>query len=1629
MTSRPIPGLQQQSSQSLGAVRRPTGTLPNRRPSAPSAAVQASRTPSTIDLTDDGDKLAQDVVGKNSQPSVVGGESACKPPLEERRSSQLVGDAGSVRGKPPIYFTAGFGSQNHTDSLSTASAGAKDQRSGIDIPNPPRAGCHVREALQRATKFIIRDKEAKEYPPNTTAFDAPSCAPRYGGGKVADFAPWAGNHPEDVLSEHTVKSGFIVDKSHVQQEGNTARPALWAHLKTKSGLGTLSTLFISALEKRQTAGRLTAPSTFKPPPRIALPESRRENWLNELADPGVPLRKLSRSIPHGIKGKLLLEQCLAKSIPTARAVWLAKCVGTQEIRSFKRKGATGAVNTGEAKWVRDWTMCVAQFLEDVIAICGQPQWKTKMEYSVRLSCHLYSEHLVDRDAYFDWLLASAEGSSMETLPMWLLLVRIYWKDLVASRRRSKRLSRCLLLQMTAITNDDNVQSYGSLATHVTEQLRSLIVSHRSSMVVPESWDRFTPVIEKIQDSVRDSGFDAIIEQLAIRNERLSNASRAFANTASFAKKDIVDALDSFTTSTDFKLLSRRCLQLLPDMTELVSLLLRWAASVHREGSHRMFLAVRLLRKWKSAGQETDSAIMAFLSKLPTLNNIDRRIVYKTVSELIHSSHFAVGKYLQWLIATGTLATDAGIASKTTCHRELLLHMPTYALSGPIASLKDTLLHVSSDDAARATSTLEEVQTYLSQCLAGDHCSAALPDHIRNVLQSLCHENSCCATELTRWLRDEAYATFCCEDEESASVMEDSKAGPPLLSASLAQLEFVREVIETLGDIPILADVLGYTAQSSDLTVLAAVADTLNYHQVTFAAIGALRPLFDALVERYTALRPITMPERTFLLAFTDLCNQLQSDQSIVQQLQYDLGRCEPKNGIAVCSPASDNLMDDLQNASVDTDADIERILTSGTSMDPQIVSRVFKRISSRLVDLARTMQSSKVDVGGWLVRLRSFDEKMFDMLLDQWLHAVLFGPQPELLRRILPTIIGSGSMTLNHYLDKAMGSFASSKVQDSRSAALAASELLGCVLPSVGLETSCPISVCPDLPITRQSLTTTQTSYRYRIEQSKVIVSDQSVVPKLMSTALSLCLKMAETFGKCDALAVFHSNNLLSALRYACVNNYDLVAKSFGAIGAYAEPKALYLPKRIAEHLFWPRRTDESTPHIVESPGGDEAVVSIETTVSNADELSLPFARLKLQVLLQSESPAAEEGETTLSDTLLDCIKATIDWDRTVWYDLLQGLDESLVDKVGSTIKPISAALLTNSKQLRKHAESRLFTMIMSLNQATFQKASQQQREKVLQRYLRVATQLASTTSGDAMQEANALLGRLKTVTEYLNSKVLTPAMPSDPDETLSPIPSNLICSHLSAVLELAVAHHEAFRATIKSSASPVTCFVWSLRTLLANPELSRYPALAEYIYDVVSLFVDDLPDDIRCHISKIHSTKAVENPSPYLLSLFDCPPQPDAWLGLISPNNPICNPPKPSSSPADALSQTPATPMSLQQPPQRTPTPQQSSPAPPPPPLNPFQPAFLQQAAHAQYQAQQQQRTPTPFQRHQSGPLPSPTGKTPGSQAYGSQRQLELRPVPFQLRRWDILPDPATSQGLNDTAINLSLFGARRVG
>lgn len=70
--------------------------------------------------------------------------------------------------------------------------------------------------------------------------------------------------------------------------------------------------------------------------------------------------------------------------------------------------------------------------------------------SIRLATHFYKENLLDAEHYLEWFVASLESASLARLPILLLLVQIYWKDLLQHRKHGRRLSSALMKHLREV---------------------------------------------------------------------------------------------------------------------------------------------------------------------------------------------------------------------------------------------------------------------------------------------------------------------------------------------------------------------------------------------------------------------------------------------------------------------------------------------------------------------------------------------------------------------------------------------------------------------------------------------------------------------------------------------------------------------------------------------------------------------------------------------------------------------------------------------------------------------------------------------------------------------------------------------------------------------------------------------------------------------------------------------------------------------------------------------------------------------------------------------------------------------------------------------------------------------------
>jgi mediator of RNA polymerase II transcription subunit 12 len=302
-----------------------------------------------------------------------------------------------------------------------------------------------------------------------------------------------------------------------------------------------------------------------------------------------------------------------------------------------------------------------------------------------------------------------------------------------------------------------------------------------------------------------------------------------------------------------------------------------------------------------------------------------------------------------------------------------------------------------------------------------------------------------------------------------------------------------------------------------------------------------------------------------------------------------------------------------------------------------------------------------------------------------------------------------------------------------------------------------------------------------------------------------------------------------------------------------------------------------------------------------------------------------------------------------------------------------------------------------------------------------------------------------------------------------------LILYRLNVLLRLAISYGAAL---VRNAAhAHQTALVIALKNLLTHATLELYPAIIEHVFDVASILSDYVSDDVRNHTARFENTRVEDSSLSDFILGVSAPV--DGWLVLTKPVNLPSNPQTSSQPPTPMTTQTQASPYQSPQLAVSNPaTPQQryfnqqhqqrqqlqqvqqaqqsqQSRTYPQYPQHAIQPSRqlsgslqrtpsfqgsaspLQQMQQMHGLAQQRATQPSPVHSQRptiatsQGVSGGPGGINPTLsklQTSYTTQQRESKQYPFMQPRWEILAESSGNPNLNETAINLCLFGARKV-
>ncbi|KAL8894770.1 MAG: hypothetical protein Q9192_004065 [Flavoplaca navasiana] len=1402
--------------------------------------------------------------GTENHPSRSDAEPALKrqkldplnaSPIPTNKQSETIR---SSRSQPPdLSNVQTYNASSHTANQSTTLHLGNPVAPSLVFPLRLPLDQHQRRRKRRHS--VSRRAAGNAGPVQSKPFvlEPPSVAPRYPSTAVsgdtrdtialhspqafsaeeaADFTPWRGIHPEDALGEFSIKHGFY-DKIQVSQnESGTARPTAWRNYKQQSGLNVLSSLFVSVLDQRQIHGFVTAGCTFKPPPRVTLTDSKREAWLRDLADPKIPLRRLSRTIPHGIRGRALLDHSLAKNIPTSRSIWLAKCVGANEIRAVKRKGATGAFALGgESKWIKDWTANVEQFLDTLIGTCGSDGWREKMTYGLQLATHLFAECLLDRDHYFDWLLSTISQIDLETLPLYLVIIRSHLREFGQCRRYGRRLAESLLEQLHKIENNALPDLYSAVKIKTVNLITVFLVTSPASFLMPRRWLRYQSLLRSVTEA--EAAASTLFNDICKRNMRLLAMAGSDADSEEEASQSLIELLNSLASGTDIFKIAPEMWEVAPNAELLVRTCLCWSTSIFSNSWARIYIAVRLLRSWRGMGLDIQTQLLQFLAIDAKAADLDDVKLYRVIAELIRSGHFSVVGYLNWVIANG-LSSRRG-AGKISPTIGLLTEIPSDGISVHTLNLRRNLLrsigvdiniedhYIAQWQALFDSDALVQNDSLLHQS-AVDQLPIARHEHTLAVKLNVGH-----------WIRQKLVGRSDGRQTPLGQVQKNINNGSVL---DECQFGLALAVLEKLEDYATLGDLLLFHSKSHDPQLLRAIAVTTSHYLDILQACGTADMVFIQLMQQHIVLH--SKPGYLALVeALNDLAASLPNRARETRTLRKEKQKQDSKSLVTACSPISEHMAEALQiehsGSALPCTDDIEQLLASGTSMDKQLLTDVFGVIWRRFeIARAESVQSG-FTAAGLLVRLRSFDATVV----------------AEMTIRRIDEALQSRSRTAHQSMWISLVCAKVISFEKVMNRILQASQQV--VNPKVRSELLAEIVECLTLGRPRADCSITHLYYRFYAQQQRFL----KAVPPSVVSSLQGMLKLAHSAQKdtplsiCKLLQEPSFTALLRTLSNTSSQGTNIFKEIFSPVltteGAVQTLGRLTLPSAIGEG---------------QSSNDDKLHVLFDNVTTST---SLSLHRLYLEAILTAESKTGESTAPTLVHVTLKMLPSSSSRKVAYWASIVSGLPQQQRQAIGDK------------------AETEIFVLLASTSRPSTPAFLKEIK------YLLSLVSVADYSAHNAISATRLIIQIYNTI---VHLSITQPSSSSEMDgkaesEGSTGSAETLGYVKLYAVLRLLHIHHTAF-CTPNVSEDAVTELLVQFGLLLGHPFPNTYSYLSTDICDFLTTISDSLSATIHLRCIRILKKQYGLNDSLLHYIFASSDREENAWLQLSAGTTSSTQPP-----------------------------------------------------------------------------------------------------------------------------------------
>lgn len=361
----------------------------------------------------------------------------------------------------------------------------------------------------------------------------------------------------------------------------------------------------------------------------------------------------------------------------------------------------------------------------------------------------------------------------------------------------------------------------------------------------------------------------------------------------------------------------------------------------------------------------------------------------------------------------------------------------------------------------------------------------------------------------RWIRKSVISCFPprISEAEKSNTPQGLSEQRTLAVIGPEQFRVIQNLLETFGELSILADIIKIVSTSEDTGVLAALTDAVNCHFETFSAIGAVHDLFEVLHEQHEKLCRQNVVERPFLVSLTDLSCRLRRPRRQIRKLRAEVMLYEQKHLAAACSPISENMAESLQPAESSFVEGLEQILFSGTVMEKNTMIKVFETITERIKISWRDDTVSEcppINFPELFMHLRAFDPSTFRSLFHGWIDNLLLSNSRPSFLKLMPPFICANVVGLKTIVERTSHILGNANHEiNMASVALETLELT--TMTSLDLPTLASYVSCARKKYVTFLTKPRQREYRYYVQKRHVIGECSELVIPILHTVVEAC--------------------------------------------------------------------------------------------------------------------------------------------------------------------------------------------------------------------------------------------------------------------------------------------------------------------------------------------------------------------------------------------------------------------------------------------------------------------------------------------------------------------------------------------